>query len=221
MQQNIKLYDIFFKLPLPELHHHFGEGLLMVLSWQTDRQWEFHGGDCLYTHITSCWTSANCRSPSTRIKNQLCVHLPAYCLANLAMSSLLKTYCFVAIQCCSNSTTRTATAANTSSFKTVLKADMAETKVHRNSCCFDYTWKRRQAGSSKHAIGRRGVQIATSGSLQGGVFILSQSQNLPVDKAGRSQPIIERFWWGGGGNPGVARRLRKPPFGNGFKDIWI
>lgn len=53
---------------------------------------------------------------------------PAYCLASFAMSSLLKTYCLVAIQCLRRKTTRTAAVANTSSLKAVLNADISETK---------------------------------------------------------------------------------------------
>lgn len=53
---------------------------------------------------------------------------PAYCLASFAMSSLLKTYCFVAIQCLRSKTTRTVAAANNSSLKPVLSADISETK---------------------------------------------------------------------------------------------
>lgn len=53
---------------------------------------------------------------------------PAYCLASFAMSSLLKTYCFVAIQCLRRKTTRTVAVANNSSLKPVLSADISETK---------------------------------------------------------------------------------------------
>lgn len=53
---------------------------------------------------------------------------PAYCLASFAMSSLLKTYCFVAIQCLRRNTTRTVAVANSSSLKPVLSADISETK---------------------------------------------------------------------------------------------
>lgn len=55
---------------------------------------------------------------------------PAYCLASLATSSLLKTYCFVAIQCRRSKTTRTVAAAKKSSLNPVLSADISETKLH-------------------------------------------------------------------------------------------
>lgn len=53
---------------------------------------------------------------------------PAYCLANLATSSLLNTYCLLANQYRNNSTVRTVTPANTRSLEMILSRDMAETK---------------------------------------------------------------------------------------------
>ena len=82
------------------------------------------------------------------------------------MSSLLKTYCFVAIQCLSSSTTRTVSAKSPSSLRPVLTADMAETEAHgrTNSCRFQRSWERGQTRTAKHAMGRGGVETRTSGS---------------------------------------------------------
>lgn len=55
---------------------------------------------------------------------------PAYCLASLATSSLLKTYCFVAIQCRRSKTSRTVAAAKKSSLIPVLSADISETNLN-------------------------------------------------------------------------------------------
>lgn len=73
---------------------------------------------------------ANSTLAPTHMRTHLATELdpPAYCLASFAMSSLLKTYCLVAIQCLRSKTTRTAAVANNSSFKPVLSADISETK---------------------------------------------------------------------------------------------
>lgn len=80
---------------------------------------------------------------------------PAYCLANLATSSLLKTYCLVAIQCRSSSTTRTVTPANTSSFKPRPSTAMAGTKLRgqTNSSESEHTWGGRGATNTPSAEG--------------------------------------------------------------------
>lgn len=93
---------------------------------------------------------------------------PAYCLANLATSSLLNTYCLLANQYRNNSTVRTVTPANTRSLKMILSRDMAEqnAQTHRQVWLHAY----------READWRGAPLTASSWSGEGGNFTLSQSR---------------------------------------------
>lgn len=71
---------------------------------------------------------------------------PAYCLANLATSSLLNTYCLLANQYRNNSTVRTVTPANTRSLKMILSRDMAEQNAQTHTDRFGYMHIGRRTG---------------------------------------------------------------------------
>lgn len=108
-------------------------------------------------------------------------HSPAYCLANLAMSSLLNTYCLVVNQCCSSNTTTAVSDAKTKSLKMIFNKDMFFKKhtvrQRGRNCEFDYMCTRRRNETGERG-GERGVEMSTTMS-----FLLVIGPESPLNQS--------------------------------------
>lgn len=120
----------------------------MVLSWeQTHLKCTGHADMAVQATKISFALNISKMKWSSNFFSHANPNSPAYCLANLATSSLLNTYCLLANQCRNNSTVRTVTPANTRSLEMILSRDMAEKKnaqTHRDR--FGYMHIGRQTG---------------------------------------------------------------------------
>lgn len=171
-------YKYILIIPFPKLYHHFGKSLLMVLTYEQ-------------IHLHYACMMRTCDQP-LQLYNLYFLHLvpnlPAYCLANLAMSSLLKTYCFVAIQCRRSSTTRTVTVVNTNSLKQVLTTGMVETTrrhTHSSSNKFCYMRTVKWTGFPLHAT--------SSGGETSGFFLVRWEPGMALQPITNRESSVEKF----------------------------
>lgn len=114
---------------------------------------------------------------------------PAYCLANLAMSSWVKMYCLVAIQCLSSRTARTMTPTKTKNRKQERNKAIVDTtkKGQQKQTRTQQQGEKLQEEQSKARLQKR--LMATSWFSGGGTLPLNQSYH---DLAVRS--IQWRLW---------------------------